>query len=284
MNITTSKTSNNQHPFIPQRCIAFILKYRVFVVAEGLLGILSSWMGAAEYQWEKQKVFFCEYGILSVVVPLVLASILQAVHCYLGQQQQSAIDKLKKDADAFYSIKRQIPTIIKIYVSGIYQNLNLTNDDRITLYLSCDGGFLPCSRYSLNPSILSIKRPIYRNKQGVIQQVWMNAWWFDNKFPNPANEREYRNYHKENYGLTAAEVKSLSMKAELYCGIRILDTSNREAIAVLIIESMNKNSLDELVIKEKLEKEIAKLAPLLENTAIRSCIPNQSIIEAEEGF
>ena len=74
------------------------------------------------------------------------------------------------------------------------------------------------------------------------------------------------------------------MKAIFYCGKRISDHLGREPVGILIIESTKQNRFEKEEIHIKLIREVDKLVPLLENETIRSCIPNQSIIEKEEGF
>ena len=253
-------------------------------ITSWLCGFISLYFECSEYDWETKTIWIFSYGTLAVIIPIIAAGLLQAGHCVLEKKQELDIENLRKAAEDFYTIQGEIPTIIQNYVTAIYENLNLSHEDRITLYLPGDKDFFPCARYSRNPSTTAIKRSSYPKGRGVIQKVWDVGWWFDNSFPSPSKRKTYRSYHKDKYNLTFTEVKKLSMQALLYCGIRISDISGREPIAILIIESTNSNSCEENDIKNKLAKELDKLVPLLENAIIRSCIPNQSIIEAEEGF
>lgn len=253
-------------------------------IGSWLFSICSAWFGVAEYGWLKQKIWCIDLKFVCIIIPVIFAGILQAIHLYFEHLEKIRIKDLEEKLNGFNAIKKAIPEIINNSVIAIYENISLSIDDRITLYLLCEDAFLPCARYSGNPSILPIKRTKYNKNKGVIQKVWETGWHFDGKFPNPTNVKEYQKHHIKKYGLNRAEVKALSMRPTLYCGIRISDTTGREPIAVLIIESMKKNNIEEQIIREKLEKEIDKLVPLLENEIIRSCIPNQSIIEVEEGF
>ena len=266
----------------PRRLFEFI-KNNKCRAGSWLCGICSAWFGVAEYSWEKCQILGVKWGVLSVIVPLVVAGVLSGIAYYVENKDIKNTD-IAKDDLSIESIKNAIPTIVSNFVIAIYESLGLSEDDRITLYLSDKDDFLPCARYSRNPNICSIKRPKYSKSQGVIKKVWENDWWFDNEFPDPNKKSAYQKYHREQYQLSANDVKKLSMKAIFYCGKRISDYSGREPIAVLIIESTRRNRFEKEEIHIKLIREVDKLVPLLENETIRSCIPNQSIIEKEEGF
>ncbi len=266
----------------PRRLFEFI-KNNKCRAGSWLCGICSAWFGVAEYSWEECQIFGIESGILSVIIPLIAAGVLSGVACYAENKNIKDADNSRENSFVD-SIKNAIPEIVSNVVIAIYENLGLSENDRITLYLSYKNDFLPCVRYSRNPNIRSIKRPKYSKSQGVIQKVWEHDWWFDNEFPEPNKKRAYRKYHKDLYQLSADDVKKLSMKAVFYCGKRISDHLGREPVGILIIESTKQNRFEKEEIYIKLTKEVDKLVPLLENAAIRSCIPNQSIIEEEEGF
>lgn len=265
------------------RLVKFSLNNKLKFISWVFL-VTSAWMGVAEYSWEKLKLCGIDAGILSVIIPIVAAGIIQAINLYLESREAASIDELKNSLKDFNTIKNTIPVIINNFVIAIYENIDLSQEDRITLYLPYLNKFNPCSRYSRNPEFRSIKRTQYDKPHGVIKKAWENDWWFDNNLPNPSQKKEYKKYQKDKYGLTANDVKNLSMPAVLYCGKRISNSSGRDPIAILIIESTNKDSFEENDIREKLEREIDKLIPLLENETIRCYIPNQSIVDQEEGF
>ena len=261
----------------------FILNNKCRILS-WIFGVCSAWFGCCKYNWEKSKICDIEWDVLSFIIPFIISGVLQGVHLYLERKNTVSIREMETKLRDFNSIKNAIPAIIHNFIFTIYENLDLGVDDRITLFLPCDDGFSSCSRYSHNSKTRPIRLTKYKRDRGVIQKIWDVGWWFDNHFPSPSGNKKYQKYQKEHYNLSKTDVANLSMKAVLYCGKRIDDSSNRTPIAVLIIESTNKNSFNEEDMKKKLEKEIEKLIPLLENETIRKCIPNQSIIDKEEGF
>ena len=204
---------------------------------------------------------------------------------YKAEQKKEQLEKenqeLKKENQAF---KESIPAITTSLVIGIFERLKLREDDRLTLYLFSDNQFRPCSRHSRNPNYKKFRRTSYDTDRGVIGKVWSNGWCFDNAFPDPKDKKQYAKYCKEKYNLSQKEVKELSMQARFYCGIRINDSLDRTPFAMLIIESMDFQRFSCDALKKALEQEIRPFTSLLEDSGFRKYIPNQGIVEQEEGF
>jgi len=240
-------------------------------IISSITGLAVAWLGASEYSWQKDSL----YRAGSIVLLTAATGILQTI-----QKHKEAIQRQRSNE----SLALAMPPIIRNYVIGIYENMGLGTEERITLYLHNENYFLPCARFSRNSNFKGIKRPYYRNDRGVIEKVWSLGWYFDNKFPDPANGSGYYEYCRDTYKYCKKDVDSLSMKARFYCGIRIEDSLHRDSYAMIIIESMNPNYMTETEAKKQLTREAKILVPLLENKIVRDTIPNQSIVGKEEGF
>lgn len=219
---------------------------------------------------------------------LLLAGCFQARQAWLDhkiEQKNDQVEKenqdLKKENQAF---KESIPAITASLVIDIFERLKLKEDDRLTLYLFSDNQFRLCSRHSRNPNYKKFRRTSYDTDRGVIGKVWSDGWCFDNAFPDPKDKKQYAKYCKKKYNLSPNEVKELSMQARFYCGIRISDSLNRTPFAMLIIESMDFQRFSCDTLKKALEQGIRPFTSLLEDSGFRKYIPNQGIVEQEEGF
>ena len=63
----TSKQTKNK----PHKAFEFI-KSNKCRVGSWICGMGSAWFGVAEYSWEKCQILGVEWGVLSVIVPLVV--------------------------------------------------------------------------------------------------------------------------------------------------------------------------------------------------------------------
>ena len=254
-----------------------------------VMGLIIAIINIGDYDWEKEPAYCgLSRGAWGVLVLLLIAGVCQAIQCYCDSKRSVDADELERKYHEIQlknkTISEAIPSIIKNFVIATYERLKLDKEARMSLYLFENDQFLPCARHSRDPNKAKIKRTRYPALRGVIGKVWSNGWWFDNAFPNSSDKKAYKKYCKEEYGLSANEVNALSFKAILYCGIRISDSLGRKPIALLIIESENKESIGEGRIHEELKREVDNLTPLLENPEFRACIPTQAIVDKEEGF
>ena len=265
-----------------------LCRKNILKIVSVVLVLISTWLGAIDYKWEKETWYGIPFGPVIITIIALLIIVLQMTQQKKEKNLEEELDvwkvKYHKVSQELSVISVEIPAIIKNIVIEVYENLGLESNDRITLYLFSQRMFFPCARYSKDPNKASIKRTKYDMRKGIIGKIWSNGWFFDNQFPDPADVRQYKKYSREKYELSPGEVANLSMQAVLYCGLRISDSLNRTPVAILVVESNERSRIKENEIRGVIEKECKKFVPLLENQTIRSHIPNQSIIDQEEGF
>ena len=89
-----SVISSSQIEDRPKRLKEFI-KSNKCRIGSWAFGVCSAWFGAAEYEWLNLKIYGVDCKIAAVVIPIVLAGILQTIHIYLEAQNTSTIQNLQ---------------------------------------------------------------------------------------------------------------------------------------------------------------------------------------------
>jgi hypothetical protein len=142
--------------------------------------------------------------------------------------------------------------------------------DRITLYLH-DGSskFIPFGRYAVNPKFSSPGRTEYPDNEGCISKGWQHGWYFQS---NMGNTRNYTRKSEELYNITPYILSKMKMHSKFYAVKRI--ENNGKPIALLVVESLEKNRFIENEIKQKLEQEESFIAELIRK--LESYIPKPS--------
>ncbi len=124
--------------------------------------------------------------------------------------------------------------------------------ERITLYIH-DGinKFIPFGRFSQNPEFRKHGRPEYPDDQGCIAKSWQNGWCFDNDFST--EEDQLFTKHKDEYKIPKETSRKFKMKSRLYAAGRINTQDSGNPLAILLVESTEKDRYDEDEIKKKIE-------------------------------
>lgn len=159
--------------------------------------------------------------------------------------------------------------------------LNLTPDDRITLYKHSGRAFFRLGRYSANPELAKRGRPIYLDTEGCMGRAWQMKECYDNGAPAADHSStEYEKYMKEKWDIKKKDSRGFRMKSRCYCAFRI--DQGPKKLAVLVFESVRPDGLDFDKLKELVsEQEGPRLAYLLNRYA--EMVPDPAI-PAEAGF
>ena len=170
------------------------------------------------------------------------------------QNKESEFNNLKNNLDvaeeAIDSIKAN--SIVKTYNNNskilcfIFNQLQLTSNDRISLYLHKTSHFVLAARYSSNSAFHSNHRSEFPDNQGVIGKSWTTDQPIQETFSE--NEEEYIEQHLDQ-GFTKQIIRRLTMKSKLLVAIPIKKNSF-DKHGVLLIESKKINGLTENIIND----------------------------------
>lgn len=146
----------------------------------------------------------------------------------------------------------------KDFLRQVSKYLELSNSDRISLYVFDENKFQIIGRYSENPSYDSCNRKEYPINEGYIAKCFENndgkPYFFRNKLPRNTQKKYFDTVSKET-GMSIASLKELSMKSRAYFG-RLVKDDNKNSVGILLIETINE---DMNIHPKELNDEIEKL-------------------------
>jgi hypothetical protein len=216
----------------------------------------------------------------------IMSALLIFVFSFLLAQREKTLVALKTDLKKQQEEKGEIGNNIIILFDGLLLNLSRKFevprgvDFRISLYVhdAQRKRFIPCGRYSPNPTLSSPGRTYYPDNEGCIALGWQKVWHFDNAVP--ANGKARKEYHFKNYRVPETTQASIRMASCLYA-VRRLDDAMSNPVAVLVVESIENTQFTEDDIRGKLEGVADDYARMVHN--LKSYIPNPASA-AERGL
>ena len=144
--------------------------------------------------------------------------------------------------------------------------------DRITVYALFNDSFFALSRFSLNPAYQKISSDKkYPLDKGCIARGYEDGFFYDSgkNFPNPfSNFNEYKDYTRNNYHYSHAEVKAMSMHSTCYAVKRVY--KEEKCLGVIVLESTQPNRFNEADAKKHLDKLAARIYYILELLDIKA--------------
>ena len=164
-------------------------------------------------------------------------------NCYqLYEKVQTLEDQLAEAKGGyFYLLEHQIQIL--------FTQIDLGNNDRISVYSHEEQAFIMLGRYSPNPEYKKPGRGIYPDDQGCIGEAWRQGKSIISNIPNPGTKGYYREMLRWN--ITENIANSLQMKSQCYVGYAI-HNNHRNRIAVIVFESIDPSGLDDKKINSKL--------------------------------
>ncbi|SCX00773.1 hypothetical protein DSM25558_0175 [Agrobacterium sp. DSM 25558] len=225
---------------------------------------------------ESNRIFWT--FLISAVFSLILG-------LYLARREKTLV-KLKTEIQKQQDEKGEIGNNIIILFDGLLLNLSRKLDVprganfRISLYVHDPdkGRFIPCGRYSPDPTVSNPGRTSYPDNEGCIAEGWKREWHFDNSIPASGTAR--RNYNQKHYGISEDANAEIRMLSCLYA-VRRLDNVLGTPVAVLVVEAMDSNQFQQDVIRGKLDDVADDFARMVHN--LKSYIPNPASA-AESGL
>ncbi len=174
--------------------------------------------------------------------------------------QQDRIDTLEKNNAELDSLKRMLNSsqediqlqkakmlelnfdLVITWMKGAFKALDLTSNDRITIYYEYDGVFSLLARYSSNPTYKVIHRQKFPLNQGVISRAWQHGSYIERGCPSWEQPDEYKRFMVDTYGYEVDKIDLLTMKSCRYLAKAIVDADDH--IGVIVFESSDSAFFD----------------------------------------
>lgn len=131
---------------------------------------------------------------------------------------------------------------ITTWLKGVFKQMELTPEERVSIYFVVNKEFHILDRYSSNPNYKEIHKQRFSLNQGVISKTWQKGSHHELGSPEfSVNNDGYQRYMMQNYGFSENEITSLNMKSCRLLGVAINDAD--ENIGVILFESTSGDSL-----------------------------------------
>ena len=143
--------------------------------------------------------------------------------------------------------------IVEIHLAYLAEKMNLTNNERITLYKFINDEFYVLGRYSISHEKRKRSRKSYK-KEGLIYRAWNDSKYFKNSgIPLPATRRtKFRTgYYKainSEAQIDEETVWKMKMKSRSFYIKTLKDLNGLEQTSIIVIESVLDNAFVEATI------------------------------------
>lgn len=152
---------------------------------------------------------------------------------------------------------------IAIWLKVYSKQLGLKNTDRVSLYYEDNKILHILSRYSANPKLNEIHKQKFPLDKGVISEAWEMGVCYKQIREGYSNKPdEYIQHCRDTFGYDENEIKSLTMKSQLYFAKAIKDADDH--IGIIIFESYDPELLNEDK-RAKIEEFLDSSSSLLTN-------------------
>lgn len=194
----------------------------------------------------------------------------------LKKSSDAEIDDLR---DKYAQQTEELSNVIVILCDGLMLNLanklelEQNSQVRLSLYVhdSKRRVFIPCGRYSRNPTYARPGRTSYPDNQGCIEKGWSNGWHFDNQVPGESQPVRRREYNLRNYNMPHEVTDNMKMKSMLYA-VKRLDTYEDNQIAVIVVEALDPNAFTKDKLHDTLQGSVIDYARVIRD--LRAYVPN----------
>lgn len=125
----------------------------------------------------------------------------------------------------------------------IFNRLNLSSNERVSIYKLELEHFRCIGRFSTNESYKAKPDRMYAKSIGVLGKAWERGGISESESPCPEKELEkYLEFHHTRYDVPKDLARNSNMKSRAFCAVRIEDY-RQAPIAVIIVESTEKNGV-----------------------------------------
>ena len=225
------------------------------------------------------KQLFWLITLRHIIITLLFFNVVITLWLHLRQtkQKENSESKCKelmetnqKQAEEIQKLENKIQDIYRIYsnvftehLASLFFKLNLTDNERISMYKFQDDYFYIIGRYSINPDLKEINRDKYP-KEGLIYKAWCDGEYFLNDSPEFKRNKAY-NFFNNIAPINKVTFDSLTMKSRSYYLKAFTNTKKIDRIAIIIIESKKNKTLAKNEIDIVLKEEENKLSSFVES-------------------
>jgi len=241
--------------------------------------IVSSAFFAIFAMFDLNKQLFWLITLKHAIIVLLFLNVAITLWLFLGQtkQKENSESKCKeltetnqKQAEEIQKLENKIQEIYRIYsnvftehLASLFFKLNLTDNERISMYKFQDNYFYIIGRYSINPDLKEINRDKYP-KEGLIYKAWCDGEYFLNDSPEFKKNKTY-NFFNSIAPIDKVTFDSLTMKSRSYYLKAFTNTKKIDRIAIIVIESKKNKTLSKSEIDIVLKEEENKLSSFVES-------------------
>lgn len=242
---------------------------------KGGLIFLSLLTGGTTLYWkideEKYPNFSWFLNLLSEKwIIIILASSISAIFLLSlnNKLREKSYNRLKGDLVEARTQLDQVGDNIYNMFDGVMLSLSekfgftKSTKARLSLYINDpeNGRFVPCGRYSPDPTLRSKGRSSFSHGQGCIWRCWENDFHYDSKIPT--TRVAFDKYQFREYQIPQETCEGLKMRPKLIAGKRIDDALD-QPVAVIIFEAKNSEEFLERDVQDLLQKACKDLARLI---------------------
>lgn len=248
-----------------------------------------NWRGPLEAIESNLPTAFVITAVTSFVLTILVswkAKKLSVMQKIVEESKKESKDiKISSDAEIeslrekYAQQTEELSNVIVILCDGLMLNLanklELEQDSQVRLSLYVHDGkkrvFIPCGRYSRNPTYARPGRTSYPDNQGCIEKGWSNGWHFDNQVPGESQPVRRRDYNLRNYNIPHETTDKMTMKSTLYA-VKRLDTYEDNQIAVIVVEALDPNAFTKDKLHDTLQGSVIDYARVIRD--LRAYVPN----------
>ncbi len=144
-----------------------------------------------------------------------------------------AINSSQEVVESLKSALRKLHTdLVTTHLKAAYKSLELSTNDRVSIYYEYDNEFYLLARHSQNPEYAKSHRQKFSLNQGVIGQAWQHQRHAEKDCPEFQRKAEYLEYLLNKYGFKEAQALGFAMKSCRYLAFAISDADAHAGVIV----------------------------------------------------
>lgn len=235
-----------------------------------ILNIIVLGIAGLMFEYHDEKFFGDRVSglIIGLIILLVVAFVSIILHYRLirkktnmseleqiNSELSNKIQFLENDTDKLFS---EFVAFFNLQLALIFNKLQYTGNERISVYRKEMDNFELLGRYSLNPEFKKIIKKTFPSDIGYIAKAWESAdgEFFIDDIPsfNESNT-EYSDFILNSCNIDKSRLTSIRMKSRTYFCFAINDSYDLDRKAIIVFESMDTKKIDIDKIKSVLNEE-----------------------------
>ncbi|HCG9432410.1 TPA: hypothetical protein NJ811_004433 [Vibrio parahaemolyticus] len=145
---------------------------------------------------------------------------------------------------------------------------NLSNDERISLYVFDNDQFIIVGRYSKHPTYKELNRLKLPCDEGCVSKAWFEGGEVFKTLPS--NHKDYVDEITKEFGIPRKRVKDFRMKSRTYYARAI--ENNRKRVGVIVFESTKQNNLVQDTLRDEVVKQENYICEMMEKARLVNSI------------